>query len=402
MVIVEINGVKYGSTGHIMLDIAEAGRASNLEVYTACPDSRLNRKIHLEKHIVIGNIVTNKINRALAQITGLQDCFSLLSTRRFINRMKKKHVDIVHLHNLHGSFLNLRLLFKYIKKNDIKVIWTLHDCWAFTAKCPYFDMVQCSKWKTGCYACQQYKEYPKSNIDQTKRLWRLKKKSFTSVTNLAIVTPSEWLADLVKQSFLKKYPVRVINNGIDLNTFKPTESTFREQVLNGARYLILAVAFGWETRKGIDVIIELAKRLPKAYRMVIVGADNSEKETLPDNIVVIPRTFSQSELAVIYSAADVFVNPTREDNFPTVNMESIACGTPVITFETGGSPESIGELSGRVVRKDDVDELIESIKELCHCPADIVSENCIQRAMKYNKQDKAQEYVALYLKRRNA
>ena len=258
-------------------------------------------------------------------------------------------------------------------------------------------MIKCDKWKTGCYRCPQYKEYPKSLFDNSKKMYRLKKKLFTGVENMTIVTPSEWLADLVKQSFLKYYPVKVIHNGIDLNIFKPTPSDFKEKYnIPDSKHILLGVAFGWGKRKGLDVFIELAKRLDyNKYQIVLVGTDDITDKQLPTEIISIHRTQNQQELAEIYTAADVFVNPTREENYPTVNMEAIACGTPIITFKTGGSPEIITEKTGVVVDCDDIDAMQKEIKRICEIKP-FTKEDCINQAKLFDMNDRFQEYVDLY------
>lgn len=230
MKIVEINSVNVGSTGNIMIQIAETAREKGMEVLTCCPKSRTNVKKNVENQLLFGNRWSRNVHILLAKYTGFQNCFSIVSTFRFLRKVKAYQPDLLHLHNLHGNYINLPILFHYIKKYDIPVLWTLHDCWAFTGQCPYFTMVKCEKWKTGCYNCPQINIYPSSKVDRTKIMWRLKKKWFTGVKNMIIITPSKWLADLVKQSYLKEYPVKVINNGIDLDVFKPTPSDFKEKV----------------------------------------------------------------------------------------------------------------------------------------------------------------------------
>lgn len=215
---------------------------------------------------------------------------------------------------------------------------------------------------------------------------------------MTIVTPSQWLAGLVKQSFLKDYPVKVINNGIDLSVFKPMESDFREKYgIRKSDFVLLGVAFGWSTRKGLDVFIELTEKLPENYRIILVGTDDKADKQLPKSIISIHRTQNQTELAEIYTASDVFVNPTREDNFPTVNMEAIACGTPVITFNTGGSSECIDETCGSVVPCDDIDELEKEIKRVC-LERPYIFDMCIKRAKFFEKNTKFKEYIDLYTK----
>lgn len=391
-----INSCNFGSTGNIMLEIAETAENGGYTAAVCYPQSRDNSRKQKEKDFIIGTRFSRNIHLMLAEITGLNGCFSYCSTLKLLKKLDKFKPDIIHLHNLHNCYINLPMLFKYIKKHNIKTVWTLHDCWSFTGHCPHFDMIGCDKWKTGCYSCPQYKEYPKSLFDNSKYMYRLKKKWFTGIKDMTIVTPSEWLASLVKESYLKDYPVKVINNGIDLNVFKPTESDFREKYALENKYIVLGVAFGWGKRKGLDVFIELAKRLDKGkYKIVLVGTDDNIDKLLPDNIISIHRTQNQTELVKIYSAADVFANPTREENYPTVNMEALACGTPVVTFNTGGSPEMLDETCGAAVAKDDNDAMYNEIIRICE-KKPYSLEACIKKAKGFDKNEKFEEYIRLY------
>lgn len=391
-----INSCNFGSTGNIMLEIAETAENGGYTAAVCYPQSRDNSRKQKEKDFIIGTRFSRNIHLMLAEITGLNGCFSYFSTLKLLKKLDKLKPDIIHLHNLHNCYINLSLLFKYIKKHNIKTVWTLHDCWAFTGHCPHFDMIGCDKWKTGCYSCPQYKEYPKSLFDNSKYMYRLKKKWFTDIKDMTIVTPSEWLASLVKESYLKDYPVKVINNGIDLNVFKPTESDFRKKYALENKYIVLGVAFGWGRRKGLDVFVELARRLDKEkYKVVLVGTDDNVDKLLPDNIISIHRTQNQTELAKIYSAADVFANPTREENYPTVNMEALACGTPVVTFNTGGSPEMLDETCGAAVAKDDNDAMYNEIIRICE-KKPYSLEACIKKAKGFDKNEKFGEYIRLY------
>lgn len=396
MKIAEINSCNFGSTGNIMLEIAKTARNCSHTVCVSYPKSRDNAKKQSDKDIVIGNRISRNFHLKLAEITGLNGCFSYFSTVRFLKKLDKFKPDIIHLHNLHNCYINLSLLFKYIKKHNVKTVWTLHDCWSFTGHCTHFDMAGCSRWKTECRNCPQYKEYPKSMFDNSKRMYKLKKKWFAGVENMTIVTPSKWLAELVKGSYLKDYPVKVINNGIDLNIFKPTESDFRKKYGLQNKYIVLGVAFGWGKRKGLDVFCELSKRLDSGkYQIVLVGTDDGVDKLLPDNIISVHRTQNQTELAEIYTAADIFANPTREENYPTVNMESIACGTPVVTFNTGGSPEIIDETCGTAVPKDDINAMCNEIIRVCETQP-YSKDDCLKRAESFDKNKKFREYVRLY------
>ena len=397
MNIVQINGGTVGSTGKIMLGISTVCTDEKQRTLCAAPEVPSGNKIG-QNYYIIQNNNHRKINVLFDRITGRHNMHSKIATEKLLKVISGFKPDIIQLHNLHEAYINLPMLFKYIKKHNIKTVWTLHDCWAFTGHCPHFDIVGCDKWKTGCYDCPQYKDYPKSFFDNSKYMYRLKKKWFTGVKNMTIVTPSEWLAGLVKESYLKDYPVKVINNGIDLNVFKPTESDFREKYGCENKYIVLGVAFGWGKRKGLDVFIELEKRLDKEkYKIVLVGTDDSVDKLLPENIISIHRTQNQTELAEIYTAADVFANPTREENYPTVNMESVACGTPVVTFNTGGSPEMLDETCGAVAEKDDTDAMYNEIIRICETKP-YSEEACLKKANGFDAWRKFENYVQLYRK----
>lgn len=400
MRIVQINGGAKGSTGKIMMGIAEVARAQGHEVMCASPITTTNRNAGEDcGYYRIGTFNSRRVNVALARITGFNGCFAWFETYKLLKKIDEFKPDIIHLHNLHDSYINLPMLFSYIKKHNVPTVWTLHDCWSFTGQCPYFTIAKCDRWKAGCHNCPQYKEYPASLYDNTKKMWQLKKKWFTGVKNMTIVTPSEWLAGLAKESYLKEYPIQVINNGIDLDVFKPTHSNFREQYgIPGDKYIVLGVSFAWGYRKGLDCFAEMAEKLGDKYQIVLVGTDGEIDKNLPKNIISIHRTQNQKELAEIYSTADVFAMPTREENYPTVNMEAIACGTPVVTFNTGGSPEMLNEKVDRVVPVDDVNEMMSEIKNICTGVGDKGRMNGLDRlSMKI----KFREYITLYNMRCN-
>ena len=400
MRIAQINMIHFGSTGKIMLQIAETARDMGHETMTFSTQpfrvSGKRTQPPLKDHFYWGSFFENGIHYALGSTLARNGYFSFFGTRQLIKQLEKFKPDVINLHNLHSYCINFPMLFKYIRKNNIRTVWTLHDCWSFTGQCPYFDMIGCDKWKTGCHHCPQISAYPKARFDNSKQMWKVKKKWFTGVENMTLVTPSSWLADLVSQSFLKDYPIRVINNGIDLSVFKPTESDFREKYGIGDKKIILGVAFGFGERKGLDVFVELAKRLDSSkYQIVLVGTDKNTDAILPDNILSIHRTQNQTELAEIYTAADVLANPTREDNYPTVNMEAIACGTPVVTFDTGGSPEIPNSTCGSVVARDDIDAFEKELIRVCE-EKPYSEEACLMRAAEFDMYKKFKEYVELY------
>ncbi len=391
MKIVQLNSTcGRGSTGKICRSISEELTDKGIENYVfytlGNSDYPLGKKYSSKVYV--------KIQALKSRILGNGGFNSSLATRKLIRELNAIHPDIIHIHNIHSHDCNLSMLFEHIRKSNIKVIWTFHDCWAFTANCPHFTMARCDKWKDGCSLCPQIRD-TSWFFDRSHVLFNRKMHLFTSLPNMTIVTPSEWLAGLVKQSFLQEYPVKVINNGIDLSIFKPTDSDFREKHGLEGKYVLLGVAFGWGERKGLDVFIELSRRLDDRFKIVLVGTDKNVDKLLPGNIISIHRTQNQAELAEIYSAADLFVNPTREDNYPTVNMESLACGTPVVTFQTGGSAEIIDKTCGAVVECDDIDALESEIVSICESSR-YSKEACLTRAKMFDNNERYKEYLELY------
>lgn len=317
-------------------------------------------------------------------------------TGHLLQKIEEYNPDIIHLHNIHGFYLNVEQLFAYLKKSGRPVVWTLHDCWSFTGHCAHFDYIGCMKWKTGCENCPQYKSvYPYALFkDNSKENYRRKKAAFTGVPRLTIVTPSQWLSRLVKGSYLKEYPVRVIPNGIALNKFRPVDKGLRKRLGMEEKFILLGVAGMWEKHKGYAYFEALADRLDESCQIILVGLSRQKLKKLHPKIYGVMRTNSMEELAEYYSMADVYVNPTLEDTFPTTNLEALACGTPVITFATGGSVESVDESTGKIVPKGDTEKLLQAIRELWGEPSKRMA--CLKKAEGYNKDDRFREYLMLY------
>ncbi len=394
MKIVHINGGSTGSTGKIMEGIAALASANGMEITIASPVTDTNRKN--SNFLPIGSYYGRKLSELCARISGLSGCFSYFATWRLIRRLRSINPAIIHLHTLHSSYIHLPLLFRYLRKARVKVIWTLHDCWSFTGHCPHFLTIGCEKWKTECKNCDLYKSYPVSYFDNSRMMFHKKKKWFTSLGEAQIVTPCEWLSKHVKSSFLQKYPVRVIHNGIDLSVFRPIESGEKEKYAAGKQYLILGVSYGWDNSKGLDVFLSLYEKLdPACYQICLVGTSEETDKSLPSGITSIHRTHDREELVRLYSAADLFVNPTRADTFPTVNMEALACGTPVLTFETGGSGEMIDPSCGAVVPRGDVELLYQEIVRICE-EKPFSTKACCAHARTFDQNEKYQAYINLY------
>lgn len=332
-----------GSTGRICTDLAKKLEADGHDVKIAYGRSNVIPD-QLRKYAVrIGNDFDVKIHGLESRLFDNHGLASKHATKKFLQWADKYDPDLLWLHNLHGYYINYELLFDWIKSRpNMQVKWTLHDCWAFTGHCSHFTVAKCEQWKTHCSYCPQTHRYPacygkgaaSQNFDR-------KREAFTEVKNMAVITPSQWLADLVKQSFLKEYPVEVHYNTIDTTVFKPTSSDFREIYELVGKTIVLGVANGWGERKGLYDFYKLADMLDDHYAIVLVGLSEKQIKELPKNILGIRRTNSPEELAAIYTAADVFFNPTYEDNYPTVNLEAEACGTRVVTYDTGGCRETI-------------------------------------------------------------
>lgn len=383
----EVCGVT--STGRICTDLAGMLEQRGWECKVAY--GRKTVPAQYEKYAVrIGNkmgVYAHVLGSRLFDNTGF---YSYFATKKFIRWVEEYDPDVIHLHNLHGYYIHLGVLFDYLHRCGKPIFWTLHDCWTFTGHCSHYDYIGCDKWKTECHDCPMTREYPKSLWwDRSKRNYVDKKKLFTGIDRLSIITPSDWLRQQVEQSFLGEYPVRTITNGIDTDVFNPTYGDFRHKNGLKDKTVLLGVANVWTQRKGRDDFFRLASELDERYRLVLVG--DLRGVECPENILHISHTNNPQELAEIYSAADVFLNLTCEDTYPTTNLESLACGTPVITYRTGGSPESVPDCCGRVIDRGDVAAVHKALDEVLS-PAFALEAN----AEDFHKIKRFHEYVTLY------
>ena len=334
-----------GSTGRIAAEIGERYAREGWEVKFGDGQFLPAPKRYALWCVSIGSKWEVRIHQLLTRVfdwhgTGICSYFA---TRRFIKWAEAWKPDLLWLHNIHGYYLNYPMLFRWIKRHpNMEVKWTLHDCWAFTGHCSHFMTTGCLKWETGCGNCPEKRSYPASLIfDSSKKNWIKKKSSFTGVKRLSLVAPSKWLAGLIQRSLLKEYSVDVIHNTINTSIFRPTHGNFIAKTRLFGKVIVLGVANNWNLCKGLSDFIKLRKLLDDKYIIVLVGLSSNQLKSLPQGIIGLARTASARELAEIYSAADWFVNPTREDNFPTVNLEAKACGCRVITYDTGGASETI-------------------------------------------------------------
>lgn len=315
---------------------------------------------------------------------------STSATRRFIERIKEITPDIIHLSNIHGYYINYQILFEFLKKYGKPVVWTLHDCWPITGHCAYFDYPKCEKWKSGCGDCPCLDKYPSSLFYDRSHINYIDKKSaFLGMPNLILVPVSFWLEKLLKESFMKDVPMKMIHNGIDLTNFKPLPKP------KDGKFRIIGVSNVWEPRKGLPDVLKLREVLSGEYEITLVGLTKKQMSTLPVGIRGISRTDSQQELARLYAEADVLINPTYEDNYPTVNLEALACGTPVVTYKTGGAPESVTPETGHIIEQGDVITMANVIMKMKETP--LSSESCRQYAIEHFDKDLCfKKYIELY------
>ena len=401
MKVLQINiTVNVGSTGRIAEQIGLAVMERGGESYIA---HGIDKAISESNVITIASRWNYRLHRNLSKWTDMQGRFSVLATKRLVRKIEKIAPDIIHLHNIHGSYINYKILFDYLRKTDIPVVWTLHDCWPMTGHCAHFAYAKCERWKTGCYDCPEQKSYPTSKFfDRSRKNYIDKREVFTSVKDITLVPVSNWLGEIAKESYLKACDVEVIHNGIDINTFVPyTENQLKAQYnISTDKRIVLGVASPWGKRKGFDDFISLSKLLPQdKYQVVLIGLSDKQRQLLPDGVIGLLRTGSVEELAQWYSAAGVFVNLTYEDSYPTTNLEAISCGTPVVTYKTGGSTESITPYTGRVVEQGDLESVVEAIEELCAKDRDEMRKRCREYAVAhFDKRDCFAKYIALYEK----
>ena len=373
-----------GSTGRIIRDIGQAVEKAGGQYMVAYGRGA---NVDADHSYRIGGTISVYIHALLSRITDKAGFYSKNATKALVKFIRGYDPDVIHLHNLHGYYINIEILFDYLKKEyKGKVVWTLHDCWAFTGHCVHYAYAGCDKWKTGCHNCPEKGRYPKSVfVDHSKKNYAKKKRLFTGLQNLTIVTPSSWLAKQANASFLGEYPCVMMNNGIDLSIFFPQPVEKNEKML-------LNIADGLDERKGYRDLIALMEKLPEDYRLVMVGLKKKDLAKLPESIIPVLRTETMQELAKYYSQAEWFVNTTYEDTFPTVNIEALGCGTPIITYASGGSPEIIDETCGRVVAVGDVDAIAQIILE----NQPFAVEACVQRAQNFDKQNNYRKYINLY------
>lgn len=388
--LLQINSTaNWGSTGKIAEQIGELVMSHGWDSYIAYGRYANNSQSQL---IRIGSKVSQAWHLLISRLFDRHGLASKCATKRLIKKIEQIKPDIIHLHNIHGYYINYEILFNYLQSIDTPVVWTLHDCWAFTGHCAHFVEQECYKWRIGCDNCPLRDSYPKSFSDRANKNYKLKSTLFRSRRNIAIVPVSNWLANFVRQSFLKDKQITVINNGIDTNVF------YSQQAQEKEYYNILGVSSTWSNSKGLNDFYKLRTILDTdKYHITLVGLTKQQIADLPDGIIGIERTNSIQELAHIYSDASVFVNPTYADTFPTTNLEALSCGTPIVTYKTGGCPETICSNSGIIVEQGDINTLKKAIEQVCSNGKAYYNRACRKRAEEHFDKNKCfLQYLELY------
>ena len=400
------------STGRIMKEIGELAMANGWESYVAYSKGRDGLPESTSIPVPVGNKASVAWHGLQTRILDRHGLGSVLATKRFIEDIRRIGPDIIHIHNIHGYFLNYRILFDFLSHSGIQVIWTVHDCWLYTGHCYHYMYAGCDRWKTGCGHCPQRWKFPRSLLaDRSARNFRDKRDAFCSMPEdrLTIVPVSDWMRSEMSESFLKDYRFQVIHNGIDTDVFSPQpalESEVRRCYGLGDRHVILGIASIWSEEKGLDDFVEMAARLDSDEVIVLVGMDRKQlddvlsrcgRTVLGDRMVAVKRTADVHQLAGLYSTADVLVNPTWQDNYPTVNLEAISCGTPVVTYRTGGSIEAVAGDTGFVVEQGDIEGLVDAVRRVETLGKAHFMDACRSRAVKeFRKEDRYAEYIELY------
>lgn len=381
MKVLQINtAVNSGSTGRIAegigKELIDRGHQSLIAFGRGNQPSssktiRISSRLDLYSHVLI------------SRIFDLHGFGSTRVTRKFLEELEKADPDIIHLHNIHGYYLNIEILFNYLLESGKPVVWTLHDCWPFTGHCSYFNRVNCYKWQSECYNCPNLKGYPKSwFIDNSRSNFIKKRELFKEVRDLTLVSPSYWLANHLKNSFFKNSEITVIQNGTDTDFFKPVDYQYIRSRFNlKTEKLVIGVASIWDNRKGLADFVKLRQALPSGISIILVGLSKQQISGLPEGVKGIYRTESKQDLAALYSAADVFVNLTYADNFPSTNIEALACGLPVVTYDTGGSPEAVDENTGYVVPRGDINGAGRAIERIIEKGKEHYCSLCRDRAL---------------------
>lgn len=387
--------LNWGSTGRIAEQVGSLAKDNGWNVMIA-HGARYQNPTQFS-HYQVSSSFEEKMHWGISQFWDGQGRGSWFATKRLLKEIDAFQPDVVHMHVIHGYYINYGLIMNYFKEKNIPVVWTLHDCWAFTGHCAYFTAANCEKWKTQCGQCPIPHDFPNTYLDRSKANYNRKKQVYGDMQNLVLAPVSQWLGDLVKESFLGKHEIQVVYNGIDVDVFKPSVSNFKKKLGIEGKYLLLGVAQGFDERKGLKDFFKLSEMLPEGYQVVLLGAMEEEIAIAPKSVIALPKTESLQELVEAYSAADVLLSLSYEETFGLTPVEAMACGTPAIVYNNTAQPEHITPETGFVVENGDLDTLVTRIKTLCENGKANYSEACRERAVNvYNKDNCYNMYITIF------
>ena len=397
MKVLQINAYGNFSTGKIAQGIALECNSSNIEnLFLYGRNECANPSVNSKK---IASSFSCKFHFLMSRVFDRTGFYSYFQTKKIVKEIQKYHPDIIHLHIIHGYYCNIKVLFKYLANCGVPIIWTFHDCWAYTGHCAYYLSAKCYKWKTQCNRCTEKMTYPRSFVfSQSKRNFIDKKKLFTSIKNLTIVANCDWLKSETLDSFFKDYKVIAINNGVDQNVFKYNQEARYKLFGETKKTIVLTIANKWDIRKGLLDVIEVYKKLDSdRFTFVVVGLTPEDwrlyNYDVPESFIVVNRTSNQKELSDYYSSADYFLCLSHEDTCPTTIIESISCGTPVLTYSIGGCSEAIVDgITGKTFLENDTDAIACFLSRL---PA-FKRKECIDIGKKYDSKKCFAKYIDLY------
>lgn len=400
MRLLQINSTaNWGSTGRIAEQIGILAISQDWDSYIAYGRYANESNSQL---IRIGGKVDSAWHLLCSRIFDCQGLLSRKATKRLVEDIKQLKPDLIHLHNIHGYYLNYKVLFEYLKRANIPIVWTLHDCWAFTGHCAHFSYDKCEKWRKECKKCPLKGEYPSSMLlDRSRKNFLCKKSLFSSLENMAVVSVSKWLDSMVAASFLADKQRHVIYNGIDVEVFSPASDVneLRERYNLHDRKVLIGVASAWDKYKGYDDYIRLHELLPDNIQLIMVGLSEKQLNALPKGIIGLQRTQNVEELVKLYSLADIVLNLSYQETFGLTTVEGFACGTPGIVYNKTASPELIDESCGKIVEAGNMGQLLSVINEILSKDKSHYSDACRQRAIAlYNKDDRYNDYIKLYEK----
>ncbi len=387
----------YGAVGKLTEQLGRVASEQGWDTYLAA--GKRHSRPSAQKTLSFDCVLSEYLHYLISLLFDAQGrgLASYVETKLLIRKIKKLDPDIIHIHQIHGSYINYQILLKYLAKTRAKIVFTLHDCWYYTGHCTHYDYHGCMKWKDGCHDCTQLHEYPRSLFrDSSKKNYSLKKELFTSISNATFITVSKWLEGEARRSFLKNLDIRTIYNGVDLNVFRFNPNT-NLKLHDDSKYVLLGISNGWDKMKGLDDYFKLREMLPNEYKIILIGVIYGQEKNFPKGVIGVPRTANVQTLVEYYSECDIVMNLSYQESMGMTTVEGMACGKPSIVYDRTASPELVDEETGFVVKAGDIQEVVDAVISICEGKSSCNPISCRKRAeLFYNKDIQYQKYIELY------